>query len=208
MKIAESAMTAVAKQISDTQRRIDDLTLVAPIDGVLVAPKLTEMSGAFLPRGQEVATVAAMDTLVIKAALTQEDAELIHDHTNVLLDANADQGTKDRIQVQFAGDIHMRDAVPASAAVIINASQDVVPHPSLLQGGGGEIAPDPTDPKGEHPLAKIFEVHVRVPNPNGKYYPGQRAYVRFRVDKKPLIWQWTNRFLQLLQSHENDSKLT
>jgi putative peptide zinc metalloprotease protein len=92
--------------------------------------------------------------------------------------------------------------------VVPRAAQDTVPFASLTIPGGGNIAPDPTDPKGEHPLVKQFEVWVRVANPGGKYYPGQRAYVRFQVEKRPLLWEWTRRFLQLLQSHENDSKLT
>jgi hypothetical protein len=89
-----------------------------------------------------------------------------------------------------------------------------MPHPSLTHAGGGDAPNDPSDPKGEKALVKEFEVRVRVQNPrdaqhpDGLYYPGQRAYVRFRVEKEPLLWQWTRRFLQLLQSHENDSKLT
>src|SRR5262249_5541143 len=113
LKIVEATIPKVRQQLTDTQRRIDELTLTAPIDGVLVAPKLTEMSGAFLPRGQEIASVAAMDTLVIKAALTQEDAQLIHDHTDVLMSADSADG-KSPIQVQFAGDIKLRDSVPAA----------------------------------------------------------------------------------------------
>ncbi len=205
-KIIEAAMTALQDQLDDTQTRLNDLTLRAPIDGTLVAPKLTEMSGAFLPRGQEIATVAALDSLVIKASLQQEDAQLVHDKQQMLFAASPGDGSSDPILVRFAGDI--ATIVPGTAEAIINSAQETVPHPSLTHVGGGDIAVDPSDPKGEHPLIREFEVHVRVANPDGKYYPGQRAFVRFRLEKQPLLWQWTRRFLQLLQSHENDSKLT
>jgi putative peptide zinc metalloprotease protein len=165
---------------------------------------LTEMQGAFLPRGQEVATVAAMDSLMIKSTLDQNDAELVDRQTKML--QSGDQGSGDPIKVRFAGDIN--SVFPATMVVVPRAAQDTVPFASLTIPGGGNIAPDPTDPKGEHPLVKQFEVWVRVANPGGKYYPGQRAYVRFQVEKRPLLWEWTRRFLQLLQSHENDSKLT
>src|SRR5262249_14827399 len=136
---------------------------------------------------------ASMDTLVIKAALTQEEAQLVHDHTPILLAADTSKGDGDPILVRLAGDIN--SVIPGTAEAIINSAQDTM-HPSLLHNGGGEFAPDPTDPKGEHPLVKQFEVRIRVANPDGKYYPGQRAYVRMRVDKKPLIWRWTNKLLQ------------
>ncbi len=203
-KIINAAIVAVRDQLDDAQRRIDDLTIRAPIDGTLVAPKLTDMDGSYLQRGQEIATVAAMDSLLVKASLDQSDAQLVHQNTMELAKAAPNQ--KDPILVRFAGDI--RSVLPATAVAIIDSSQDTVPHPSLTHVGGGDIAVDPTDPKGEHPLVKEFEVWVRVSNAGDKYYPGQRAYVRFRVEKKPLLWQWTRRLLQLLQSHENDSKLT
>jgi len=204
MEIIDEAIPSVREKIDDANRRLDDLTIRAPIDGTLVAPKLTEMQGAFLPRGQEVATVAAMDSLMIKSTLDQNDAELVDRQTQML--RSGDQGSGEPILVRFAGDIS--SAFPATMVVVPRAAQDTVPFASLTIPGGGNIAPDPTDPKGEHPLVKQFEVWVRVANPGGKYYPGQRAYVRFQVEKRPLLWEWTRRFLQLLQSHENDSKLT
>jgi putative peptide zinc metalloprotease protein len=213
-KIVHAAVGAVQEQLTDTQQKLDDLTIRAPIDGVLIAPRLQEMAGAFIPRGQEIATVAAVDNLLIRALVQQEDAQLLHDDTTRLLASGPGQGATDAVQVQFAGDIKLRGAVPATIEAIINSSQDTVPHPSLTHVGGGDTAVDPTDPKGEHPLVKQFEVRVRVANPasaqfpTGQYYAGQRAYVRFRVEKKTLLWQWTRKFLQLLQSHENDSKLT
>jgi putative peptide zinc metalloprotease protein len=202
--IIEEAIRPIAEKINDVKRRIDALTIRAPIDGTLVAPNLTEMQGAFLPRGQQVATVAAMDSLMIKSTLDQNDAELVDRQTELLKNAKLD--SKDPILVRFAGDINSE--FQATMVRVPRSSQDTVPYASLTIPGGGNIAPDPSDPKGEHPLVKQFEVWVRVPNPDGKYYPGQRAYVRFQVEKRPLIWEWTRRFLQLLQSHENDSKLT
>jgi putative peptide zinc metalloprotease protein len=202
--IADERIRAVGEKIDDANRKIADLTIRAPIDGMLIAPKLTEMQGAFLQHSQEVATVADMNSLMIKSTLDQNDAELVDRQAQML--HTAEPTSEDRILVRFAGDI---DSVfPAKTVAILRSAQDTLPSPSLTIQGGGTIAPDPTDPKGEHPLMKQFEVWVRVANPDGKIYPGQRAYVRFQVEKRPLIWEWTRRFLQLLQSHENDSKLT
>jgi putative peptide zinc metalloprotease protein len=210
--IAQAAIDAVQTQIDDARQKLDSLTVRAPIAGVLVAPKLSEMIGAFVPRGQEIATVADMDSLVIRTALNQEDAELV-DRSAERLRGAQPGAADDPVLVRFAGDVPAVHS--ASIEAIINAAQDTVPHPSLTHAGGGDAPNDPTDPKGEKALVKEFEVRVRVdnrPDPQNPtkpvYYPGQRAYVRFRVEKEPLLWQWTRRFLQLLQSHENDSKLT
>ena len=44
-------------------------------------------------------------------------------------------------------------------------------------------------------------------NPKNIYVPGQRAWVRLTVDRKPLIWQWYNRFLQLIETQEQDEQV-
>ena len=57
-----------------------------------------------------------------------------------------------------------------------------------------------TNPKFlQGPSLRQFEVVVTVDNPDNRYRPGQQAYVRFRLEKRPLIWQWGRRFWQLIQ---------
>jgi putative peptide zinc metalloprotease protein len=199
-------LAAAKRQLKAAQDRQNDLTIRAPIAGTLVAPHLIDMQGAYLRPGQEVATVAAMDTLVIRAALTQEDAELVADKTSDLLKAKT--GRDDPIQVLMVSD-EDGNSLPATAeaTAFVNSATDKVPHPSLLQTGGGDIAADPSDPKGETPLIRQFEVRVRINNPGGHYNAGQRAYVRFRVKRQQLMYTWFTKLLQVLQSHENDSKL-
>ncbi len=204
LKALEPELDATENQLKDAMDRKNELTVTAPIAGVLVAPKLIDMQGAYLQRGQEIGTVASVDSLVIRASLNQEDAELVEEKTEDLLNARP---VKDGpIQVLFVSGLLEKNSTPATAERFLSA-QDMLPHPSLFQAGGGDSAPDPTDPKGEHPKERQFEVRVRVANPNGHYKTGQRAYVRFRLDKKPLIWTWIRRGMQLLLQHQNDSKL-
>ena len=76
-------------------------------------------------------------------------------------------------------------------------------HPALTNAGGEETPVDTRDPT----KIQVDELEVGVPlaNPGGKYVPGQRAYVRFMLDKQPLLRQWTRRFLQLIQTKNNRS---
>jgi putative peptide zinc metalloprotease protein len=204
LKALEPELLATESQLKDALDRKKDLTITAPIAGVLVAPKLIDMPGAYLQRGQEIGTVAAVDSLIIRAALNQDDAQMISEKTNDLL---ASKPSKDGpIQVLFVSGLLEKNSIPGVAQEFLSA-QDTLPHPSLFQQGGGDIAADPTDPKGEHPKERQFIVNIRVDNPNGRYNPGQRAYVRFQLDKRPLLWEWIRRGMQLLQTHENDSKL-
>jgi hypothetical protein len=49
-------------------------------------------------------------------------------------------------------------------------------------------------------------MQVDLANPQSIFVPGQRAYVRLTVGKKPLIWNWTNKFLQLIETKNQTSK--
>ncbi len=207
-QVIEASLMATRHSLADARRRKSELTIVAPITGTLVAPHLADMAGSYLPRGTEVGNVALMDSLVIRAVTDQDDHELVAEQAIYLLASPAEANGP--TQVCFSGDVQR--AVPGHVEAILAAAQDQVPNPSILQTGGGPIAPDASDPKGLTPQQKQFEVRVRVANPTdapgGQLYPGQSTTVRFRLEKKPLLYTWTRRFLQLLQSHENDSKLT
>jgi hypothetical protein len=79
-----------------------------------------------------------------------------------------------------------------------------VSHPSQTQRGGSDLAPDPTDKTGLGLKESAFEVVATVSNPDQKYLPGQRAYLRLKLQHRPLIWQWTRRFLQLISTHQEN----
>jgi len=74
-------------------------------------------------------------------------------------------------------------------------------------GGGGEIPVDPSDAQGAKPVTPQFELRVKLANPNAEYYPGQRAYLRMTVGYKPLLYQWTRRFRQLIDSSNTNEWL-
>jgi putative peptide zinc metalloprotease protein len=208
--IVEQAIIANNEKLADARRHLNELIVRAPIAGSLIAPKLREMQGAYLQRGTEIGTVASLGSLVVRAVVDQEDAQLVEAKSRELLNANPAE--KDpKIQVLLSGALDpFQDpkAIPATIELFVPEAGNV-PHPSLMQPGGGDIAPDPTDPKGERPQVRQFEIRVRFDNRKSHpFYAGQRAYVRFRVDRQPLIYTWTRRLWQLLQAHENDSKLT
>jgi len=184
--IARTEIGFLQKQLDELHRQEDALTLRSPIAGRLIAPDIENLAGQHLARGTEVATVATMDRLLVKAALDQRDAELVPD------------SYKARTEVRLAGDV--QTVLLGEATKRLPGAQEQLPDAVLSHKGGGDFAPNPRDPEGTRSATPQFELRVRLNNPENRYYPGQRAYVRMTVDEKPLIVQWTRRILQLLQS--------
>jgi putative peptide zinc metalloprotease protein len=190
--IDQIQLEAMNEQMADVDRRIDELTIRAPFDGAFIAPKIHELAGRYVSKGQDVGTVAVLDRLQVFAALEQKDAQLAMD----------------------ASDTRVEMRMVSRPSVVLHAEKsdvlDLPPAPTpelrdavLGQQGGGLIPTDPRDPSGKRAMMRPFELRAIVANPGGIWCPGQRAYVRLKLDKKPLIWQWTRRFLQLIQSQQN-----
>jgi putative peptide zinc metalloprotease protein len=193
----------VNEELVNAQKRKQELTIKAPLDGELIAPDLINMQGKYLQPGEKIGTIAAHDSLVVRTIVDQEDGELVFKESKAL----HKDSPSPNIRVLFAGDLLADKATPATAEWFIDSAQQALPHPSLSQSGGGDEKVDPTDQHGIKPLVHQFEFQLRIDNPKGQYYAGQRAYVRFRLENHTLLWTWIRRGMQLLQSHENDSKL-
>jgi putative peptide zinc metalloprotease protein len=188
------AIEALKKKLADAERRQNELTVRAPFDGKLIAPHLRELPGRYLPRGVEVAQVASTDKLVIKALVDQSDAQL-----------RAMANAKD-VEVRFVGALADKPLV-TQTAVLVPGSQHDLPHASLGVQGGGEVMTSPRDPN--KPQVEQFVIRVQVDNPSEQYLPGQRAYVRMTLDqKRPLVWQWYRRLLQLIETKSAKSQWT
>lgn len=188
---ARIAIEAEEDKVRDLERQHTALTIKTPIAGRLVAPSIETLPGRYLQRGEELATVMTLDRLLVKAALEQRDVEL------------AERGAY--TEIRLAGNVS-EDLVGHDARVVPGA-QSQLPSAVLAHAGGGEIASDPSDQQGTKPVTPQFELRVKLDNPKGEFYPGQRAYVRMTVGTKPLLYQWTRRFLQLIDSSNTNEWL-
>lgn len=185
--IYEDAAEALRERLALLRTRQEWLTIRAPMDGELVAPQLHELHGRFIPRNEEIALIQQTGRLDARVVLRQEDVEPVV------------KQAQPHTEVRMASDIDT--FLPALSIREIPQAMEYLPSAAPTQAGGGEIATDPRDPTGTKPTERQFEVVVTVDNPDNRYRPGQQAYVRFRLDKKPLIWQWGRRFWQLIQTN-------
>src|SRR5690606_24732643 len=76
MLIDQDELRFLQGQLQQKQKDYDDLTIRAPFDGWLVAPRLSDLPGRYLERGNEIAMVATLDTLVVRTLIDQKDGQL------------------------------------------------------------------------------------------------------------------------------------
>jgi putative peptide zinc metalloprotease protein len=200
--VAETARNKIAlyeQNLTELVRRDEALTIRAPIDGILIAPYLHELPSRYLQQGEEVATVASLDDLRITALVDQDDAALLFKDKR--------HGAQVRLAGQKSGDFFKSiDSVGVLTRDLTPVPFKDLPPDLLSLGfvGGGTAATDPADPEGRKLARPQFAVWVDLPNKDRSYLPGQRAYLRFTMEKKePLITQWGRRFWQLIQANSN-----
>jgi len=76
-RVEEFTLKSTARELADVQRRIDELTIKAPIDGYLVAPDIDQMPGRYFQVGEEICIVQETDQLRVRGTVSQEDRELL-----------------------------------------------------------------------------------------------------------------------------------
>jgi putative peptide zinc metalloprotease protein len=203
----DARISALTEELKMFQSRVDDMQIRAPIDGYVVAPQLHELIGQYVSRGTEVAMVAQTNELTAYAAVPQKDANALFGSSKLgKLRPDAS------VEVRLVGD----PSDPIGNSLILNAraipaGQNTARDPMLTHTGGGDAAADPSDPHGMKLTEPLFELQVTFANPvtsaspDGRFYAGQRAYVRVYLPKRPLAWQWLRKFLQIIQTQKASS---
>jgi len=193
-----SLETTKTELATDNERK-DELTVRAPIDGQVVAPDLKFLPNKYVPRGTELCRVQTSDKLVVRAVVEQRDIALAN---------RQEEGDKMVLrrdpEIRLAGDVER--VLDGGKVVLVHGGSARLPSKTLSVGGGGDITTDPRDQQGQFADVPMFEMRVDLANPKNIYVPGQRAWVRLTVGRKPLVWQWYNRFLQLIETKNKTSK--
>jgi putative peptide zinc metalloprotease protein len=155
---------------------------------------ISDTPGKFFDTGEEICTVQEVRQLRIKGTIDQEDAQLVIGYKPT------EAAPQAKTEIRLVSDVATTQSA-TGYRVVPGASQEL-PHPALAAQNGGSVTLDPKDQTGTKSQSPEFQLWVDMANPNNELIPGQRAYVRMTVDRRPLAWQWTRDLLQLIQSRK------
>ncbi|HET6250101.1 MAG TPA: site-2 protease family protein, partial [Tepidisphaeraceae bacterium] len=190
----ESQLAAYQFELNTLLERRDKLTVRAPIDGILIAPNLADMSGRYLETGKEIAVVMDPSRLMLRLLTEQKEIGV--------LTSKDSRNPEGRIE-----DLHAEARLAADVGTVlygerpqlqVQATTKAITSLNNLTGEEPQV-----DPK--HPdklMNPEFEIDVPVVNPGGRYVPGQKAWVRFKLAPRSLLWQGYRRLQQLLQTKQ------
>jgi putative peptide zinc metalloprotease protein len=175
-------------------RRLDGLTIRSTVDGLLVAPRLTELPGRHIDRGTLLGYVHTDGPMHALAVVDQRDNARLFGvgrgakHVEVRTVGNVARVIQGRINSDDPGSVRP-------------AGQHLLKYPQFTFLGGGQAKGEAADQTGRVVVEGMFEVNVELDlgGQDPPLLPGQRAIVRMDVGKRPLLSQWYRWLLQLFQ---------
>jgi RND family efflux transporter MFP subunit len=77
------------REIAFNQAKLDQTQIRAPINGVVITPKIEEKTGQFIRRGEVFCETADINPVIVEAAIPEDDIGLVSQDQEVWLKANA-----------------------------------------------------------------------------------------------------------------------
>ena len=166
----------------------DELTRLAvrsPIDGIWVAPQITDKRGYWLPRGSILGEVITPGRFHFLAVVPQDQAGQLFSGP---LSAS----------IRLPGQSNI--AVKATSIRIIPSESNILPSAALSWVSGGEIQTDETDATGLKAREPFYFVYADLdPNTTATLAQRRRGVVRFSTTWVPLLTQIHRQILQTFQ---------
>jgi putative peptide zinc metalloprotease protein len=183
---AQSQLDAARANLREIRHEAGNAEVRAPVDGVWVAPQLSDERGMWLPRGSILGEVIQPDKFRFLAVVQQE--------------ASADlfSGTLSGAVVRLHG--QSGDAIATSELRIVPAQQRVLPSAALGWSAGGDIQTDPKDTTGIQAKDPFFLVSAElVSNPDVYLAQRRSGEIRFSAAWEPLLTQALRHLRQVFQ---------
>jgi putative peptide zinc metalloprotease protein len=190
--VTTAKIETVTEELMDLQKRLDDLVLRSPQDGVVIGRMLKPLLGQFMKRGQVIAQVVAPGALRVTALVDQSQSALMFDEGNQIERVELRMASRPGLDVES----HVIEAFPSGRSEL--------PHPALGFEGGGDIAVRSDESGEQKTLRPQFELWLDLPGVTGDrmgdYYPGQRVSVRLTLEqRRPLLSQWVHQLRQVIR---------
>lgn len=158
-------------QIRELRHRVENLVLRAPIDGVVLTPRLDWLIGVYVREGQEVCEVAALDSMLARIVVDERDLEGLTVGVPAQVRLRAYPGRT------FSGKV---------LEVSPRALQQV-PDEALSSQAGGDV-PTYVDARARRvPTVQLYELTIRLTNPEGRLRPGMTGWAKIRGPARTLV---------------------
>ncbi len=187
-KMLEEEQRYVEEHLARARERQSDLVIRSKASGTFVLPRAEDLPGRFVKRGELLAHVVDLKTMIVRTLVDQNDIDVIRHQSQ-------------QVQVRLAE--RLADPMSATIARLIPAASDELPSPALGSDGGGQVPLDPRDLKGQKAITKMFQIDLEVSAPQGMLNVGGRVYVRFDHGREVLALQWYRQGRQVFLARFN-----
>lgn len=169
--IARSEMEDITGEHYEALRQLESLDIAAPASGLFWNTTSLDLEGRYLERGAMIGYITDGLTATARILVPQASVDEVR------------LGTAS-IEVRLAS--NPRTIIPAKLIREVPQATDRLPSRALGSSAGGDIAVDMRDSRGETSLTPLFVVDLFLPPYQGVYHVGQRVFVRFRHEARPL----------------------
>jgi hypothetical protein len=192
-QIAREKLATLHEQLAFIDEKTVRLTVIAPIDGVVVGHDPSQAVGMFAREGSPLCEIVDADHVRVAAELGQTEGSWLFE---------LPQG---ELEVELRTLSRVDRVVPAAVERIIDAGQRELAHAALGVGGGGVIETDPKDRSGRQTKRPVFRVNIAGMADATELIgsPGERVRIRFTLPSKPLMFQWIDRLQKIIQGRVN-----
>ena len=187
-EITKEELEFVNDQLRDKRERAEALTIRSGGEGVLITPFENDLPGKFVKRGEILAYIVDLNKIQIHAVLSQRDIDLV-------------RGRTEKVDIRLAERIEKVHR--ARIKRIIPNATNQLPSPALGIEGGGRIALDPSEPRRDKSVQKIFQVDLEMPPDVRVENLGGRVYGLFDHRTEPVAFQLYRSLRQLFLARFN-----
>jgi len=186
----EQELARTEAELRHVEERIASLAVRSNLAGTLVLPRSGDLPGTYAERGSTMGYVLDREQIVVRAAIEQQDAALVRDHTR-------------KVEVRLADTPGV--VLTAQRLREVPAAAMELPSAALGDSAGGPHVTDPEDKKGLRLKQPVVLIDLTLPAQQLERV-GARAWVRFDHQPLPLATQWYRAGRQLFLARFNPAQ--
>ncbi len=179
--------------VADLKRRINELQIKAPVDGIWVDQQIKQKISGWVRQGTELGYLVDISQPIFLAVVAQEQASLLFQQ----------QPEQSALTIRIAGQAEIDLAV--SEYQLIPYSQEYLPSESMSLLAGGGIAVDSQDERGVKAVEPFFLIRAKLASGLNQssldgVLPGRSGQLNIELNPEPLLSQWWRGVRQFFQN--------